>query len=146
LSAGRFGLILRPAMKVTRRQIIARGLAGHCPNCGAHTLFKPGSRFQINPECPVCGLKFERGDGFFLGPFVINYTVTVSFFIIPIVLLTVFGVINSLAGIITAGVAALAIPILLYRRSWSWWLMTYFYFLPQKLPNNREELHEDEEE
>jgi hypothetical protein len=41
---------------------------------------------------------------------------------------------------------AIVLPVLLYRRSWSWWLMVYFYFLPQKLLNNRDELHEDEEE
>ena len=133
-------------MPVTRSKILARGLAGHCPNCGAHALFKPGARFSINPQCPDCGLKFERGDGFFLGPFVINYTVTVIVFIIPLILLSVFGVIGSMAAIVLAGVAALLVPILLYRQSWSWWLMTYFYFLPQKLPNNRENPHEDEEE
>jgi uncharacterized protein (DUF983 family) len=133
-------------MHVTRRQIITRGLSGDCPNCGGHTLFKPGARFSINEQCAHCGLKFERGDGFFLGPFVINYTVTVVIFIIPIILLSAFGKLGPMAAIVTAGAGALVIPILLYRQSWSWWLMAYFYFLPQKLPNNRDESHEDEEE
>ena len=91
-------------------------------------------------------MKLDRGEGFFLGPFVINYTFTVVVFIIPIVLLTAFGVIGTRTGIILAGITAFVVPLFLYRRSWSWWLMSYFYFLPQKLPRNRDSLHEDEEE
>ncbi len=133
-------------MPVTRSQIVTRGLSNRCPNCGGHTLFQPDARFRINGQCPDCGLKFDRGDGFFLGPFVINYTVTVIGFIIPVILLCTFGKLGPMAAIATAGAGALVIPILLYRQSWSWWLMAYFYFLPQKLPNNRDTLHEDEEE
>ena len=133
-------------MKVTRRQIIVRGLAGQCPNCGGHALFQVGARFKINDRCPDCGLKLDRGDGFFLGPFVINYTVTVVGFIVPVVLLGVFGVLGRSVAVALIVLGAVGLPILLYRRSWSWWLMAYFYFLPQKLPNNREVLGEDEEE
>lgn len=41
--------------------------------------------------------------------------------------------------------SAVVIPVLLYRRSWSWWLMAYFYFLPHKLPNNQDAPRDDEE-
>ena len=47
-------------MQVTRSQIIARGLTNCCPNCGGRTLFKAGTLFQVNKECPACGLKIER--------------------------------------------------------------------------------------
>jgi len=133
-------------MQVTRSRIIARGLASGCPNCGARSLFKAGAHFSINERCSNCGLKFDRGDGFFLGPFVINYAVTVFVFILPVIFLYAAGRLGSMATIVTCAILALALPILFYRRSWSWWLMTYFYFLPQKLPANRDELREDEEE
>ncbi len=133
-------------MKVTRRQIIARGLSGTCPNCGQRTLFPPGAGFKINPACPNCGLKFDRGEGFFLGPFVINYTVTVAIFIVPVILLNVHGTLGTGLTIALAALGAILIPALLYRRSWSWWLMAYFYFLPQKLPADSDEQHEDQEE
>jgi uncharacterized protein (DUF983 family) len=133
-------------MQVTRSQIIARGVANCCPNCGRHSLFKPGARFKINERCENCGLKFDRGDGFFLGPFVINYGVTAFGFIVPGLFLYISGVFSPMATIVTAVIGALVLPVLLYRLSWSWWLMLYFYFLPQKLPNNRDESHEDEEE
>lgn len=109
-------------------------------------LFQPGTRFTLNDSCPKCGLKLDRGEGFFLGPFVINYTVTIACFIVPVILLTIFGVIGSMTAIVLGGLAALLIPLLLYRTSWSWWLMCYFYFLPEKLPNNRGALREDTEE
>lgn len=134
-------------MHVTRNQIITRGFTHRCPNCGGrHTLFQPGTRFTLNDSCPSCGLKLDRGEGFFLGPFVINYTVTIACFIVPVILLTIFGVIGSMTAIVLGGLAALLVPLLLYRTSWSWWLMCYFYFLPEKLPNNRGALREDAEE
>ena len=109
-------------------------------------MFQTGKRFAINPACPACGLKLDRGDGFFLGPFVISYTVTVASAIVPLRVLSIFGVIGPTTAITLGGGCALAIPALLYRSSWSWWLMGYFYFLPEKLPRNRGVLHEDEEE
>ena len=133
-------------MKVTRGQIVARGWAGQCSNCGGATLFPPGAGFKISERCAQCGLKFDRGDGFFLGPFVINYTVTVAFLIVPIILLNAARVIGPGTTLACAGGVALGVPVLLYRRSWSWWLMAYFYFLPQKLPANRDAQREDEEE
>lgn len=141
-----FCVHLGGTMPVPRRQIIARGLANHCPNCGRHTLFQPGALFKINARCANCGMKFDRGEGFFLGPFVINYGVTAFGFVVPVVLLYFFGKLGATATIALAGTGAIIMPALLYRLSWSWWLMTYFCFLPQKLPNNRNELREDEEE
>ena len=134
------------ALKVTRGQIVARGLTNRCANCGEPTLFQPGMHFRINERCANCGLKFDRGDGFFLGPFVINYTVTAACFIVPALLLSVFDVIGRIATFVAVGGCAFVIPILLYRRSWSWWLMAYFYFLPEKLPKNHSDLREDQEE
>ena len=38
------------------------------------------------------------------------------------------------------------VPLLLYRSSWSWWLMIYFFFFPYRLPVNWEEPDSDEME
>lgn len=135
-----------PRMPVSRPQIVSRGLQQRCPNCGSATLFQTGSRFRLNHECPACGLKLDRGDGFFLGPFVINYTVTIAAFIVPVILLSIFGVIGPTLAIALGGAGALLIPLALYRTSWSWWLMCYFYFLPQKLTANRSEASDSDEE
>lgn len=124
-------------MKVGRRQIIARGLTNRCPNCGGHTLFKEGALFQVNAECPRCGLKIEKDEGFFLGSMSLNYGATVVFFLMPVLLLAFKGVIGPVAAMVLAGAGATLVPVLLYRPSRSWWLMNYYLFVPHHLPANR---------
>ncbi len=103
---------------VTRFQIVARGLSNRCPNCGGRTLFKAGTWFQTNRNCPSCGLLIERDEGFFLGSMSLNYGVTLVCFVI-------------------AAVGSIVFPALFYRSSRSWWLMNYYFFVPQHLPANR---------
>jgi len=133
-------------MKVTRLQIAARGLTNRCPNCGGRTLFKPGTLFAVNPECPRCGLKIERDEGFFLGSMSLNYGVTLVCFLTPVMLLAYKGVIGTTAAVVLAGIGAIAVPTLLYRSSRSWWLMNYYLFLPRHLPANRAGARPDEDE
>lgn len=125
-------------MKVTRVQIIARGLTNRCPNCGGRTLFKAGTFFQVNKECPACGFKIERGndEGFFLGSMSLNYGVTLVCFLLPVMLLAYHKVIGTTPAVVLAAIGALAFPALFYRSSRSWWLMNYYLFLPQHLPAN----------
>ncbi|HWA27466.1 MAG TPA: DUF983 domain-containing protein [Lacunisphaera sp.] len=132
-------------MKVTHGQIIARGLANRCPNCGGHRLFKEGKLFELNVGCPDCGLKFEKDEGFFLGAMSLNYGITLIGFLVPVLLLWYFG---KLGGQVAIGLAlggALLVPMLLYRSSRSWQLMLYYFFLPQHLPANRRELGLEDE-
>lgn len=122
-------------MHVSRSQIIARGVTNCCPNCGQRTLF-PTRSLQIRRRCPTCGTGFDRGEGFFLGPWVLNYTVAVFLFVIPTIVAGVRGAVPWTAAFVFAALACTVIPALLYRSTWSWWLMLYFFFLPQSLPAN----------
>lgn len=133
-------------MKVTRAQIVSRGLANRCPNCGGRTLFKAGTLFEVNPSCPQCGLRIERDEGFFLGSLSLNYGVTLVGFLTPVMLLAYHHVIGQTTAFILAGVGAIFFPALFYRSSRSWWLMCYYYFLPQHLPANQREVAADEDE
>ena len=134
-------------MKVTRIQIIQRGLSNRCPNCGEHTLFKKkGTFFETNSECPNCGLKIERDEGFFLGSLSLNYGVTLVCFLTPVMLLAYFKIIGVTLAIVLAGVGAIGFPALFYRSSRSWWLMNYYLFLPHHLPANQRPVAEDEDE
>ncbi len=125
-------------MTVTRAQIVVRGLSNCCPNCGAHTLFKPGTLFRINPTCPNCGFEFERGndEGFFLGSMSLNYGVTLVGFLTPVAMLAYFKVIGVTIAVWLAVVGAVVFPMLFYRASRSWWLMNYYFFFPHHLPAN----------
>lgn len=133
-------------MHVTRVHIVQRGLANRCPNCGNRTLFREGTLFEVNPECPACGLKLERDEGFFLGSLSLNYGVTLVVFLLPVMLLAFAGVIGATTAIVLAGVGAIGFPVIFYRSSRSWWLMAYYYFLPHHLPANQRPIAPDEDE
>ena len=133
-------------MNVTRGQIFVRGITHRCPNCGGRTLFKEGTLFATNPECPRCGLKIERDEGFFLGSMSLNYGVTIVGFLVPVLLLYLADVVSGLVACIAAGVGAVAFPALFYRSSRSWWLMNYYIFLPQHLPANQGQIPPGEDE
>jgi uncharacterized protein (DUF983 family) len=133
-------------MKVTRLQILGRGLLNRCPNCGGRTLFRKGSLFEVNASCPACGLKIERDEGFFLGSLSINYAITLFGYLIPVVLLAFTGAITSRTAVILGVAGAVVVPALFYRSSRSWWLMMYYYFLPGHLPANQPVLPPGEDE
>ncbi len=46
-------------------------LRGLCPECGEGRIF--ASTWRMNPTCPVCGTKFERGPGYFTGAMYFSY-------------------------------------------------------------------------
>ena len=123
-------------MRVTRGQIFIRGIANRCPNCGGKTLFQKGSLFELNPACPACGLKIERDEGFFLGSMSLNYGVTIIFFLLPVLILYLVGVLSGRVAAVLAGFGAIGVPVLFYRASRSWWLMSYYFYLPNHLPAN----------
>lgn len=125
-------------VKVTRAQILENGIRCRCPNCGRRTIFQAGRIFKVNESCPNCGLGIEKGDGAFLGPFVINYGVTAFGVIIPIIILYAAGKLSAYATLAMTLAAALVVPLLLYRLSWGWWLMIYYFFLPDNVPANLE--------
>ena len=131
--------------KVTRAQVIANGLACRCPNCGQRTLFEKGRLFKVNEACPNCGLRIEKGDGAFLGPFVINYAVTAFGVVIPVIVLYILGRLGAAATLALCLAASLGVPLLLYRLSWGWWLMLYYFFLPDNLPANLQGRSGDDE-
>lgn len=122
-------------MSVSKAQIIKRGLTHRCPNCGAPTLFPPRS-LRVRRRCPNCGTGFDRGEGFFLGPWVLNYTVAVFLFVVPAIVAGAIGAIPWAASMGLAAIGCTVLPLLLYRSTWSWWLMLYFFFLPHSLPAN----------
>lgn len=132
-------------MKVTHGQIITRGLTNRCPNCGGRRLFKDGTLFELNNECPDCRLKFEKDDGFFLGAMSLNYGVTLVGFLVPVLLVWYAGWISGRVAVGLAIGGSLVVPMLLYRSSRSWQLMLYYSFFPQHLPANRRELVAEDE-
>ncbi len=125
-------------MKVTRVEIVFRGLTNRCPNCGRRTLFQPGAMFRVNKRCPACEFQIERDhdEGFYLGALSLNYGVTLMCFLLPVLVLAYKGVLGTTTAAVLAGAGAILFPIAFYRSSRSWWLMNYYLFFPQHLPAN----------
>jgi uncharacterized protein (DUF983 family) len=132
-------------MKVTRGQIIARGLTHRCPNCGSRSLFEPGKPFTLQAGCPDCGLKFERDEGSFLGAMSLNYGVTLVVFLVPVLVCYLNGVMAGVTASVMAGVGAVGFPMVFYRSSRSWWLMNYYLVVPHHLPANQRALSGSED-
>ena len=131
------GPTAKKRLEVTRADILNRGLANRCPNCGNHSLFPPHSLF-VRDICPVCELPFDQGRRFRrLGPWLIDYALTAFYFVVATLTLSAMHALPlriSLA--LPLIIAGFAVPVLLYRNSWSWWLMLYFLLFPHKLPAN----------
>jgi uncharacterized protein (DUF983 family) len=52
-------------------RLFGRALRLRCPHCGRGKLFT--SWFRMQPRCPVCGLKVERGEeGYQVGSYMFN--------------------------------------------------------------------------
>jgi hypothetical protein len=95
----------------------------------------------MRDRCTVCGLHFEREEGFFLGAMVLNYTFTALIAgVVPCILLLAgmaYAPEREQIELFAAAVAAgIVLPFLFYRPSKSLWLMTYYAALPGELPAN----------
>lgn len=84
-------------------------------------------------------MTLERGDGYYLGPLCINYGLVAICIVAPILLAGFTGWISLKWALVLGLGGALLLPILLYRSTWSWWLMIYYICLPDELHANRPE-------
>ncbi|MET0262683.1 MAG: DUF983 domain-containing protein [Rariglobus sp.] len=122
--------------RVTRGQIVARGVAQRCPNCGEGTFFKRGSYFEIKDACPQCGMRWDKDEAAFLGSVTLNYGFTVFALVLPWIVGSSLAGVSLAWTIAVAGVIGLTVPFLLYRPSKSGWFMCYYLVLPNHLPAN----------
>ncbi len=58
------------APEVGRARMLWRGSTKRCARCGRGHLFKRW--FTMVPDCPGCGLHFEREHGYFTGAIAVN--------------------------------------------------------------------------
>ena len=63
-------------------------------------------------------------------------TIAVFLFVLPAIVAGASGFISTATTLVLAIVGCTVLPVLLYRSTWSWWLMLYFLFLPNSLPAN----------
>ncbi len=99
---------------------LGRAIRLRCPRCGETPLFR--GWFRMADSCALCGLRFERAQGYFVGAIYVNYGVTV--------ILAVGGFFLLWAGLGLSTGAQLAVlvpvvvlfPLWFFRYSRSLWL------------------------
>ena len=70
-------------MEPSRPRMLWRGLTRRCPRCGGGKLFTRW--FRMVPDCPHCGLHYEREQGYWVGAIAINTAVVGLLFAIVLV-------------------------------------------------------------
>lgn len=114
----------------SRETFLKRGARGHCPRCDSPDIFS--SRFRLRSACPSCKLPLESEDGWSLGAVPINYTLTCLFWVLPVALLFVAGILPLKVALVLGGGGTLVIPILTYRRTKAMWVGVYYAVLPHE--------------
>jgi len=84
-------------------------------------------------------MPIKRGDGFYLGPLCLNYGFASFAVVMPVLILGFSKWIALNLALIIALSCAIVLPTVLYRFSWSCWLMVYYICLPEELHANRPE-------
>jgi uncharacterized protein (DUF983 family) len=114
----------RLADRLTRA--LGRAIRLRCPRCGATPLFR--GWFRMAEACALCGLKFERAQGYFVGAIYINYAVTTGIAVCGFFLLW------GLLGFSTRDQLLVLVPIVVifplwfFRYSRSLWLALEWSF------------------
>ncbi len=123
-----------PELKITRGDIIARGVLCHCPNCGKRGLL--ASWFRLNKACLSCGMDLARSPGLYSGTTSIGYVAAIIFVIIPVSFLVVFKVLSVTTGVLLGIFGSFGFIVLIYPVMLCWMVMAYHVAMPGELPGN----------
>jgi uncharacterized protein (DUF983 family) len=116
-------------MKPSRLQMLGRGAAKRCPRCGSGDLFHRW--FSMVPDCPRCGLHFEREQGYWAGAIAVNTIIVGAVFALVLVVtmaLTVPDIPWVALLIVTIPLMAIG-PLIVYPFSKTVWLAIDLGFL-----------------
>jgi uncharacterized protein (DUF983 family) len=107
--------------EVSTIRALVRGLRKRCPRCGERDTFV--GWFQSRTTCPLCGLRFAREDGGFLGAMTLNYVVAVGAWLVVLIVWVVMTVPNVpvLPLMAVSAVVLIVVPLWFYPRSKMLW-------------------------
>jgi uncharacterized protein (DUF983 family) len=116
-------------MQPSRAQMLWRGATKRCPRCGGRKLFRRW--FSMVPDCPRCGLHFEREPGYWAGAIAVNTVIIAGAFAILMVVSMAMTVPNiPWVTILMAVVPLMTVgPALVYPFSKTIWLALDLSFL-----------------
>ena len=119
------------ARRPTLATAVGRGIRLRCPVCGRGQLFR--NWFRMFEKCADCGLKFDRGPGYYLGSIYFNYGLTALVVAIAYPVLLTWRVASRQA--LMAGTLAFVVlfPVWFFRYARSLWLGFDHFSDPRKV-------------
>jgi uncharacterized protein (DUF983 family) len=115
--------------KPSRLRMLARGAVKHCPRCGSGHLFRRW--FSMVPDCPRCGLHFEREPGYWVGAIAVN-TIVVGGIFAAVLTITMALTVPDIpwVSLLMAVVPLMTLgPLVVYPFSKTLWLAVDLAFL-----------------
>jgi uncharacterized protein (DUF983 family) len=109
-----------PLERPPLRALLARALRLRCPRCGQGRLYAHG--LTMLEHCPVCGLRYEREQGYFVGAVYVNYAITTVAVLGGVILLDQLVGLSLATQLVVAVPLALLFPLLVHRHARSIWL------------------------
>ena len=127
------------SLKQTPRRSLAsallRGLRLRCPVCGRGPLFR--TWFRMHAGCAHCGLRFDRGPGYYLGSIYINYGLTAALVTVGYLALFLTDTLSAFAQLALLGGFCVLFPLWFFRYARSLWLAFDTYIDPGQLNEKR---------
>jgi len=119
----------------SRGSMFGRGFTMRCARCGSGHLFT--GYFRMVPDCPRCGLHFEREQGYWAGALAINIVAVGGLFAIVFVALLIATIPNVPVAPLLAILVPIAVlgPIVFYPFSKTVWVAVDLGIL-QRLDHN----------
>jgi uncharacterized protein (DUF983 family) len=118
--------------------ILERGLRLRCPCCGGSALYT--GWFAMSRRCTVCGFRYEREQGYFVGAIYVNYALTVGVAAGAVVALD-WTIGLTLAEQLALGITlAVLVPLAFFRHSRSLWLSLNYLLTSTDEPEDDEEV------
>jgi uncharacterized protein (DUF983 family) len=93
-----------------------------CPQCRRGPLFKARLSFAMYERCPVCGLKFDRGNGYFIGALGLNLVLAETVATALWLPLAIDQSVPLTTAYAVGIVASVGLPILGFRHTRSLWI------------------------
>ena len=110
-------------------RVLGRAVRLRCPRCGMTPLF--GGWFAMHPACDLCGLRFEREQGYFVGAIYVNYAVTTGIVIGGFLLLWRYTNLSIGAQFAIWVPVTVLFPLWFFRYSRSVWLGLEYLINPE---------------
>jgi uncharacterized protein (DUF983 family) len=109
-------------------QVAGRAVRLRCPRCGQTPLFT--GWFRMHARCDLCGLVFERAQGYWVGAIYVNYAATALIAVTGAFVLWGHGM--SMTGQLALWIPFCVIfPLWFFRYSRSLWLALEYCINPE---------------